>query len=93
MALKRIHCQIHGTVQGVFYRAHAKEWARQLGLTGWVRNKADGSVELMAEGEEKGLKDLIKKLKKGPPAGEVKDFKCEWQPASGKFTAFNVRFT
>jgi acylphosphatase len=92
MAVKRIHCHISGRVQGVFYRAHAKEWARQNNLTGWVRNKADGSVELMAEGEEKDLKALVEKLKQGPPSGKVDDCHVHWEPASGKFNAFNVRF-
>ena len=93
MAVKQIHCQVKGVVQGVFYRAHTKEWAGQLGLKGWVRNKQDGSVEVLAEGEETDLKKLIQKLKKGPPAGRVDDCDVQWKPASGKFTAFNVRLT
>jgi acylphosphatase len=93
MTVKRIRCQVQGVVQGVFYRAHTKEWARQLGLTGWVRNKPDGSVEILAEGDEKKLKELIVKLKKGPPAGRVEDCQIKWQPPTGKFSSFNVRFT
>jgi len=52
MALKRIHLVIRGRVQGVYYRASAVREAKRLGLTGWVKNRPDTGVELVAEGEE-----------------------------------------
>ena len=92
MVDKRIHCFVSGVVQGVFFRAHTKEWARSLGLKGWVRNTSDGRVELIAEGEEKALKELLKKLKQGPPAGQVEKIDCKWLEAKNRFDSFYVRF-
>ncbi len=58
---------VTGSVQGVFYRAATQETARRLGLTGWVRNLADGGVELVACGDETKLKQLEEWLWQGPP--------------------------
>ena len=58
MATKRVQMTVRGRVQGVFFRASAQREARRLGLTGWVRNRADGSLEIVAEGEEAALRDL-----------------------------------
>jgi acylphosphatase len=63
--------RIHGRVQGVFYRAWASETARALGLTGWVRNRRDGTVELAAWGEEAALDALYRSCLAGPPAARV----------------------
>ena len=50
MATKRVHVLIKGRVQGVFFRAAAQREARRLGITGWVKNRPDGGIEIMAEG-------------------------------------------
>jgi acylphosphatase len=63
--------RIHGRVQGVFYRAWAIETARSLGLKGWVRNRADGTVELAAWGPEGALDALLARCREGPPAAQV----------------------
>ena len=63
--------RIHGRVQGVWYRAWASETARALGLAGWVRNRGDGTVELMAWGEEAALDSLYRACLEGPPAAQV----------------------
>ncbi len=65
------HFLVTGSVQGVFYRAATQETARRLGLTGWVRNLADGSVELVACGDAKKLKELERWLWQGPPRARV----------------------
>lgn len=62
---------VTGSVQGVFYRAATQETARRLGLTGWVRNLADGNVELVACGEAAKLKELEQWLWQGPPRARV----------------------
>lgn len=66
------HFLVSGRVQGVFFRASTQEMARQLGLTGWVRNLPDGHVELVACGEESGLSRLEHWLRQGPPHAQVK---------------------
>ena len=59
MAQKQVHMVVHGQVQGVFFRASAQREARRLGLAGWVKNRGDGAVEILAEGEEDQVKDLL----------------------------------
>ena len=58
MATKRVHLIVRGRVQGVFFRAATQREARRLGITGWVKNRLDGAVELLAEGEEDSIKEL-----------------------------------
>ncbi len=64
---------IHGRVQGVGYRAWATSEARRLGLDGWVRNRRDGTVELLAKGDEAGVEQLVLACRQGPPAAVVSD--------------------
>ena len=66
-----IHLQIKGKVQGVYFRASAKEAADQLGLTGWVKNSASGDVESVANGPEEKLAKFVEWCKKGPPGASV----------------------
>lgn len=72
MAIAR-HFQVHGTVQGVFYRGSACDEARRLGLVGWIRNLADGSVEAYACGEGSSLNQFEIWLRTGPPHARVID--------------------
>lgn len=65
------HFFITGKVQGVFYRDTTRKKANELGLTGWVRNLADGRVELLVSGEEKRVQQLGEWLWQGPPAARV----------------------
>ena len=69
--------RIHGRVQGVFFRAWTAEQARELGLTGWVRNRRDGSVELIAFGEQGALDALIHRCGRGPSGARVERFEVE----------------
>ena len=61
---KQLHLIITGRVQGVFFRHHTKKLAKKLNFMGWIRNNPDGTVELIAEGEEEKLKQLIEFCKK-----------------------------
>ena len=70
-SIKTLHVTVKGKVQGVFYRASAKKMAEQLGITGWVKNTADGHVEIMASGEEGALEHFINWCKEGPPGAHV----------------------
>ena len=62
MSKSRIHIVIHGRVQGVFYRYNAQKKAKKFGLTGWVRNNPDKTVEIVAEGEKFKLKQLFSEI-------------------------------
>ncbi|MDB5323096.1 MAG: acylphosphatase [Phycisphaerales bacterium] len=69
--LVRKHWFVSGQVQGVSFRAFTYEAATDLKLKGWVRNLTDGRVEIVAEGSEKAIDQLLEKVKKGPPASRV----------------------
>ena len=69
--MKAIHLRITGRVQGVFFRSTTKEKADELGITGWVKNCADGSVEVFAQGEDEKLKKFEEWCKHGPASAQV----------------------
>ncbi len=69
--MKTVRLRVSGRVQGVGYRAWAIAAAKSLGLCGWVRNRADGSVELLATGSTEALASLIEACRKGPPTARV----------------------
>ncbi|QDP19836.1 acylphosphatase [Sphingomonas xanthus] len=69
--------RISGRVQGVFFRAWVREQAEGLGLAGWVRNCADGTVEAELEGEEDVVSQMIDRMQSGPPLARVDDLEVE----------------
>jgi acylphosphatase len=71
------HVRITGRVQGVFFRQWTAEQARALGIVGWVRNCADGSVEAHLEGQEAAVMQFLKQLHRGPPAARVTEVIAE----------------
>lgn len=72
-----LRCRVSGRVQGVWFRASTREQALQLGLNGYAKNLADGSVEVLACGTQTALDELEAWLWQGPPAAEVRDVRCE----------------
>jgi acylphosphatase len=90
MSLKQVHMRVFGRVQGVYYRASAQREAKRLGLTGWVKNRKDLTVELMAEGEEAGIKDLIAWAQRGPSAARVDKVDVRWRSFCGDFPDFRI---
>ena len=82
---------VSGRVQGVFYRSSARDTARRLGLTGWVRNLSDGRVELVACGNDAALDQLHDWLWQGPPHAQVRQVEVEWL-GSLFFSDFDVRY-
>ncbi len=90
MAQKRIHLVVRGRVQGVYFRASAQREARQLGLTGWVKNRNDGAVELVAEGEEDQVKDLLAWAQSGPSTARVDRVETRWRSYTGEFPDFRI---
>lgn len=89
----RLHATVHGKVQGVNFRYFVSENARRLGVTGWVRNRFNGNVEVLAEGKRKNLDTLIIYLHQGSSSSQVTKVDHEWQKASGEFNSFRVRMT
>ena len=80
-----------GRVQGVGFRRYVRGWARKLDLSGWVRNEADGTVRVVAEGARSPLERLARLLWGGPPPARVEDVASSWREAEGSFKAFEVR--
>jgi acylphosphatase len=89
----RLHATVEGRVQGVGYRYFVQERAEVLELTGWVRNRWEGSVEVLAEGEREKLEKLLTALHRGPTSAYVSEVKVSWQAATGEFSRFSVRMT
>lgn len=89
----RLHAIVEGRVQGVGFRAFVLEHALELGLTGWVRNRWDGTVEVVAEGPNMELENLLTALRRGPHSYTTSGVQTEWLDATGEFTRFQVRMT
>ncbi len=87
----QVRLKIKGRVQGVYFRASAVEQARRLGLTGWVMNCSDSTVEVVAEGEREQLGRLVSWCHKGPPGALVEKVYVEWGTPDGKFQTFSIR--
>lgn len=90
MAQKQIHLVVRGRVQGVFYRASAQREAKRLGVTGWVKNRADGGVEVVAEGEEDQVKDFLSWAQHGPATARVDKVETRWRSYTGEFADFRI---
>lgn len=87
----RVHAIVLGVVQGVGYRYFALSEARSRGLTGWVRNRPDGSVEVLVEGGQGLVSDYIRQLNIGPPASRVTAVNVQRESFSGDLDSFAVR--
>jgi acylphosphatase len=82
---------VSGRVQGVGYRAFLTREARAAGVAGWVRNRRDGTVEAVVQGNADAVERVIARARLGPPAGRVDDLQV--QPAEGGFEGFTTRPT
>jgi acylphosphatase len=90
MALKQLHLTVRGRVQGVYFRASAQREAKRLGLGGWVKNRPDGSVEILAEGEETSIRELYGWAQKGPSAARVENVDTRWRSFTGEYPDFRI---
>jgi acylphosphatase len=88
----RLHAVVHGYVQGVNFRSSTQREAVRRNLTGWVRNRWDGTVETVAEGPREILEDFEKYLHRGPSAAEVDRVDVSYGEATGEFSGFNIRY-
>jgi acylphosphatase len=83
---------VRGRVQGVFFRAFVQRHARQLGISGYVRNLPDRSVEVRAEGERQQLEALAGYLRSGPPASSVREVNIDWLAPDGQYNGFHITY-
>jgi len=88
----RVHVLISGRVQGVFFRASTQEQAYKLRINGWVKNRWDGRVEAVFEGEEEAVQKMISWVHHGPPGASVEDVEIKWEKYQGEFTTFSIRY-
>ena len=80
----RVRIVVSGRVQGVFFRAEARERARSLGLRGWVRNVPDGSVEAVFEGERDRIESMLTWCRRGPALADVEAVDVDWETPRGE---------
>jgi acylphosphatase len=88
--VKRVHVRIRGRVQGVGFRYEARMRASSLGISGWIRNAPDGSVEAVLEGDDDRVDSMVGWLRRGPRGARVDDVAVENEEPAGE-TAFAVR--
>lgn len=88
----RTHLFISGLVQGVFFRANTAQKAKQLGLTGWLKNLPDGRVEAVFEGEKEKINQIIEWAKEGPSSAQVNDVEVENEEYKDEFNNFEIRY-
>ena len=82
---------VHGDVQGVGFRYFVLRRAREARLAGWVRNRADGTVECLAQGPRAALEHLLHELRRGPGMAEVRSVDVEWPSPAAGLDGFTVR--
>ena len=85
-----LHVKISGIVQGVFFRSNTQQIASALGLTGWVKNCNDGSVEILAEGKKEKLEAFLEYCYRGPEGARVDKVDYKWLAAKGEFKDFKI---
>jgi len=88
----RAHVIVEGTVQGVFFRFHTQEMAEKLGLKGWVKNRRDGSVEAVFEGDRNKVVQIIEWCHLGPSSARVTRVHQTWEDYRGEFDDFSIGY-
>ncbi len=85
-----IYCVVKGKVQRVGYRDFVEKKAQEFELTGWIKNKEDGSVEIVLQGFPEVLKHCIELLNQGSPLAQVEGLSVDWRTPEKQFTEFRV---
>ncbi len=88
----RARVTIEGRVQGVFFRHHTQETAYKLGVKGWVRNRRDGSVEALFEGDKEDVDQIIQWCHRGPSEARVANVRTTWENYTGEFEDFSISY-
>ncbi len=92
-ARARVRVVVRGRVQGVAFRQATVDEVQRLGrIMGWVRNRPDGSVEVLAEGERAALEALVAFCGRGPRLARVEDLQVGWEPVQGGLAPFDIAF-
>ena len=91
-AKARARVIVSGRVQGVFFRYTTREVASSLGLFGWVKNRWDGKVEAVFEGERERVEEMIGWCHKGPPGAYVQNVDTQWEEYLGEFDRFSIAY-
>jgi acylphosphatase len=92
MEKARARVIIEGRVQGVFFRHHTLETASQLEVKGWVKNRRDGSVEALFEGDKKKVDQIIQWCHRGPSEARVMNVQTIWENYTGEFEDFSIHY-
>ena len=92
MGQVRAHVFIEGSVQGVFFRARARDQALRLGLKGWVKNTPDGRVEAVFEGEKAQVERMVDWCHLGPPSARVAGVRVSREEPGEEFSTFSVKY-
>lgn len=92
MARRRVVAVVEGLVQGVYLRDYAQKEARSLELSGWVRNRPDGTVEAVLEGEAEKVEQMLAWLHIGSPQAEIEEVRVTEEQPLGDKTAFAIRY-
>jgi acylphosphatase len=89
---KRIHVIVEGRVQGVFFRAFTRDEALRLGLAGWVRNRPNGSVEALVEGEKSAVEKMVQWFHQGSPNSIVEKVQLTEETPVGDTDTFEIHY-
>lgn len=91
--MKELYCKVHGNVQGVFFRTFAQGEALRLSVVGYAKNLPDGTVEVVAQGDETNLREFFAKISIGPEEAEVESVDANWGPVNSddeRFSDFSI---
>lgn len=88
----RVRVIIEGRVQGVFFRYHTQEMALHLGVKGWVKNRRDGCVEALFEGNKEKVDQIIQWCHRGPSEARVSHVNITWEDFTGEFGDFSINY-
>jgi len=86
----RMKIVVHGVVQGVGFRYYTYRLANKLALQGYVTNRKDGTIEVVAEGDKPKLLRLVEELRIGPPGSSVQNFNLRWEDPKGDYRDFKI---
>ncbi|MBW1821603.1 MAG: acylphosphatase [Deltaproteobacteria bacterium] len=89
---KRAHVIISGRVQGVFFRMETQKAAKRYGVYGWTRNKADGTVEALFEGDKTSVDLILEWCQEGSPPAKVEKAEVNWEDYTGEFKEFKIAY-
>ncbi|MBD3388124.1 MAG: acylphosphatase [Candidatus Altiarchaeales archaeon] len=88
----RAHVIVRGRVQGVFYRQSTRDKSLATGVSGWVRNLRDGSVEAVFEGDPGSVKEMVSWCRRGPPTSRVEAVDVDWNEKPEGLAGYEVRY-